>query len=103
MANGITDSFDPSRRIAADVNTLRWEILPKALGMGKHMEEDTKKDKSERSINRPRKETQATQAGGPDEGERSVTDMRSREHIHTFIHIHTYIHTYIHIYCTEQE
>ena len=33
--------FDPSRRITVDAETLRWEILPKALGMGKQMEEDT--------------------------------------------------------------
>ena len=41
LANGITDSFDPSRRIVVDVKTLRWEILPKALSMGNQMEEDT--------------------------------------------------------------
>ena len=41
LANGITDRFDPSRRIVVDVKTLRWEILPKALSMAKQMEEDT--------------------------------------------------------------
>ena len=35
LANGITGSFDPSQRITDDVNTLRWEIPPKALGKGK--------------------------------------------------------------------
>ena len=34
--------FDPSRRIEVGVNTLRWEILPDALRMGRQMEEDTK-------------------------------------------------------------
>ena len=34
LANGITDSFDPSRRIVVDVNTPRWEILPKSSHYG---------------------------------------------------------------------
>ena len=42
LANGETNGFDPSRRIEVDVNTLRWEILPDALRMGRQMEEDTK-------------------------------------------------------------
>ena len=71
LANGITGSFDPSRRIVG-VKTLRWEILPKALSMGKPMEEDTEKCKSERDTNKPRKEAQATKAGGQNEDERSV-------------------------------
>ena len=33
LANGNTGSFDPSWRLTVDANTLRWEILPKALGM----------------------------------------------------------------------
>ena len=41
VANGITDSFDPSQRIVVYVKTLRWEILPEALSMGKHIKEDT--------------------------------------------------------------
>ena len=28
LANGVTCSFDPSRRITVDVTALRWEILP---------------------------------------------------------------------------
>ena len=42
FANGETHGFDPSRRIEVDVDSLRWEILPDALRMGRQMEEDTK-------------------------------------------------------------
>ena len=42
LANGESYGFDPSTRIEVDVNTLRWEILPDALRMGRQMEEDTK-------------------------------------------------------------
>ena len=56
LAKGITGSFDSSRRIVVDVKTLRWEILPKALSIGKQMEEDTKKTRASRiSTNRGRK------------------------------------------------
>ena len=56
LANGITGSFDPSRRIPVDVNTRRWEILPEALSMGKQMEEDTENARASGiSTNRERK------------------------------------------------
>ena len=59
LANGyqtVTDSFDPSRRIVVDVKTLRWEILPKALSMGKQMEEETENARASGiSTNRGRK------------------------------------------------
>ena len=42
LANGEPYGFDPTTRIEVDVNTLRWEILPDALRMGRQMEEDTK-------------------------------------------------------------
>ena len=42
LANGETYGFDPRRRIEVDVNSLRWEILPDALCMGRQVEEDTK-------------------------------------------------------------
>ena len=56
LANGITGSFGPSRRIPVDVNTLRLEIMPEALGMGKHVEEDTENVRASGiSTNRGRK------------------------------------------------
>ena len=42
LANGETHGFDPSRRIEVDLSSLRWEILPDALRMGRQMEENTK-------------------------------------------------------------
>ena len=56
LANGITDGFDPSRIIVVDVKALKWEILPKALSMGKQMEEDTENARASGiSTNRGRK------------------------------------------------
>ena len=42
LANGETHSFNPSRRIEVDVNSLGWEILQDALRMERQMEEDMK-------------------------------------------------------------
>ena len=56
FANSVTCSFDPSRRITFDVKKLRWEILPKALGMENQMEEDTENARASGvSTNRGRK------------------------------------------------
>ena len=46
LANGETYGFDPSKRIQVAVSTLKWDILPDALLMGRHMEEDTKATRS---------------------------------------------------------
>ena len=78
FANGIACSFHPSRRTTVDVNALGWEILPKALSMGRQMEEDTEDARASGVSTTPRKETQATQAGGQDESERSGVTV-SRE------------------------
>ena len=38
LANGITDSFDPSRRLHVSSQTLTWNILPMALQAGRDAE-----------------------------------------------------------------
>ena len=69
LANSTTDSFDPSRRIVVEEKTLRWEILPEALSMGKQMEEDTENARAS-GIQQTEEGTQATKTGG--QNERSV-------------------------------
>ena len=39
LANGITDSFDPSRRLRVSSQTLTWNILPMALQAGRDAEQ----------------------------------------------------------------
>ena len=39
LANGITDSFDPNRRIHVSSQTLTWNILPTAIQSGRDAEQ----------------------------------------------------------------
>ena len=39
LANGITDSFDPSRRLHVSSQSLTWNILPMALQAGRDAEQ----------------------------------------------------------------
>ena len=40
LANGITDQFDPARRIPVSAQSLEWNILPEALKAGRDAEEE---------------------------------------------------------------
>ena len=39
LANGVTDSFDPNRRLQVSSQTLTWNILPMAIQAGRHAEQ----------------------------------------------------------------
>ena len=39
LANGITDRFDPERRILVSAQSLVWNILPEALEAGRQAEQ----------------------------------------------------------------
>ena len=45
MANGITDLFDPERRIPVSAQSLVWNVLPDALKAGREAEEAFKRMK----------------------------------------------------------
>ena len=73
LANGVTRSFDPSQSKYVEVGNPTQGAQHGKTDGARHG-----KCKSERNINKPRKETRATQAGVQDEGERSVVRF-SRE------------------------
>ena len=65
LADGRTEGFDPSRRVAADVRNIGWLVLDRLLASGEAFYKDANKIR-ERRKNKTR--AAATDDAGPDSG-----------------------------------